>query len=257
VAMGTAAKNLVLLGDQMQLGQPLQGKHPGDVGQSAMEYLLGDAATVPPEQGVLLDVTWRMHPAVCQFISSALYDGRLTNHGSTAIQRLVLSSDHDPALKSTGIFFEPVNHEDCAQTSEEEAARISEIINSLLDQSYVNSDGVPNPISEKNILVVAPYNAQVRLLKQKLSPQIKVGTVDNFQGMEAEVVIISMTTSSEEKMPRDMAFLFDRRRLNVAISRAKTLAIIMASEKLLDVHCKTPEQMALVDTLCWAKEIGL
>jgi len=255
VAMGTAAKNLVLLGDQMQLGQPLQGKHPGDVGQSALEYLLGDAATVPPEQGVLLDITWRMHPAVCQFISSALYDGRLKNHESTATQRLVLSSGHDPALKSSGISFEPVNHEGCAQTSEEEAARISEIICSLLKQSYVNSDGKAKSMAQDNILVVAPYNAQVRILKQKLSPQIKVGTVDKFQGMEAEVVIVSMTTSSDEEMPRDMAFLFDRRRLNVAISRAKTLAILVASTKLLGVHCKTPEQMALVDTLCWAKEM--
>ncbi len=106
-------------------------------------------------------------------------------------------------------------------------------------------------------MVVAPYNAQVRLLKQKLPSKIKIGTVDKFQGMEAEIVIVSMTTSSEEEMPRDMAFLFDRRRLNVAKSRAKTLAIIVASEKLLDVHCKRPEQMALVDTLCWAKEIGI
>ncbi len=113
------------------------------------------------------------------------------------------------------------------------------------------------PISEKNILVVAPYNAQVRLLKQKLSRNIKIGTVDKFQGMEAEVVIVSMTTSSEAEMPRDMAFLFDRRRLNVAISRAKTLVIIVASDKLLDVHCKTPEQMALVDTVCWAHEIRM
>jgi predicted RecB family nuclease len=257
VAMGTAAKNLVLLGDQMQLGQPLQGKHPGGVGKSALEYLLGDAATVPPEQGVLLDITWRMHPVVCQFISNALYDGRLKNHASTQKQSLELSAGHDKALKRFGITFETITHEGCAQTSDEEARRIDEIINSLLRQSYIDADGVTKPISEKNILVVAPYNAQVRLLKQKLPPEIKIGTVDKFQGMEAEVVIVSMTTSSEEEMPRDMAFLFDRRRLNVAISRAKTLAIIVCSDKLLDVHCKTPEQMALVDTLCWANEIGM
>jgi uncharacterized protein len=256
VAMGTAAKNLVLLGDQMQLGQPLQGKHPGGVGQSALEYLLGDAATVPPEQGVLLDITWRMHPAVCQFISSALYDGRLKNHASTQTQTLKLSLGHDNALKPFGITFESIDHEGCAQSSDEEAERIGEIIGSLLKQSYVDSDGVSHLMSENNILVVAPYNAQVRLLKQKLSKNIKIGTVDKFQGMEAEVVIVSMTTSSDEEMPRDIAFLFDRRRLNVAISRAKTLAILVASTKLLEVHCKTPEQMALVDTLCWAKEIG-
>ena len=107
------------------------------------------------------------------------------------------------------------------------------------------------------MLIVAPYNAQVRLLKQRLPEDIKIGTVDKFQGMEAEVVIVSMTTSSGDDMPRDMAFLFDRRRLNVAISRAKTLAIIVASPRLLDVDCKTPEQMALADTLCWAAELGI
>ena len=79
VAMGTAAKNLVFLGDQMQLGQPLQGKHPEDAGKSALEFLLTDYATVPPTLGVLLNQTWRMHPDVCHFISQALYEGRLTN----------------------------------------------------------------------------------------------------------------------------------------------------------------------------------
>ena len=127
---------------------------------------------------------------------------------------------------------------------------------SLMMQTYIDSDGVSHSFTAANMLIVAPYNAQVRLLKQRLPENIKIGTVDKFQGMEAEVVIVSMTTSSGEDMPRDMAFLFDRRRLNVAVSRAKTLAIIVASPRLLNVDCKTPEQMALADTLCWAAELG-
>jgi uncharacterized protein len=256
VAMGTAAKNLIFLGDQMQLGQPLQGQHPGDAGLSALEYLLRDNATVPPSLGVLLNQTWRMHPDVCDFISQALYDGRLTNQKDTARQQLVLTTTADPALKASGIVFESVNHEGCAQTSEAEVARINQLVASLLKQTYIDSAGVSHAFTAANILIVAPYNAQVRLLKQKLPEDIKIGTVDKFQGMEAEVVIVSMTTSSGEDMPRDMAFLFDRRRLNVAVSRAKTLAIIVASPRLLDVDCKTPEQMALADTLCWAAELG-
>ncbi|CAM8658174.1 RecB family nuclease, TM0106, putative [Oxalobacteraceae bacterium] len=257
VAMGTAAKNLVFLGDQMQLGQPLQGQHPGDAGLSALEYLLRDNATVPPTLGVLLNQTWRMHPDVCSFISQALYDGRLTNQVDTAKQKIVLNSSADPALKASGIVFESVAHEGCAQTSEAEASRINELVTSLLKQTYIDSKGKSHPFTVGDILVVAPYNAQVRVLKQQLPENLKIGTVDKFQGMEAEVVIVSMTTSSGDDMPRDMSFLFDRRRLNVAVSRAKTLAIIVACPRLLDVDCKTPEQMALADTLCWAAELGI
>jgi uncharacterized protein len=131
------------------------------------------------------------------------------------------------------------------------------LVTSLLKQTYIDSKGKSHPFTVEDILVVAPYNAQVRVLKQRLPENLKIGTVDKFQGMEAEVVIVSMTTSSGDDMPRDMSFLFDRRRLNVAVSRAKTLAIIVASPRLLDVDCKTPEQMALADTLCWAAELGI
>ena len=104
-----------------------------------------------------------------------------------------------------------------------------------------------------NVLVVAPYNAQVNRLKQALPAGARVGTVDKFQGQEAEAVIVSMTTSSGEDLPRNMAFLFSKNRLNVAISRARCLALVVASPKLLEVKCTTPEQMALVNTLCWVK----
>lgn len=131
---------------------------------------------------------------------------------------------------------------------------VAELVSCLLRQSFVDSEGATNPLTKDGILIVAPYNAQVRLLKEMLPEGVLVGTVDKFQGKEAEVVIVSMTTSGGEDMPRDMTFLFDRRRLNVAISRAKTLAIIVGSPRLLVINCRTPEQMALADTLCWAAE---
>ncbi|MDO9271948.1 MAG: C-terminal helicase domain-containing protein [Rugosibacter sp.] len=142
------------------------------------------------------------------------------------------------------------------QTSTEEAVRIREIIASLCSQSFIDTDQVKHSIKAENILVVAPYNAQVRVLKELLPETIAIGTVDKFQGQEAEVVIISMTTSSGEEMPRNMEFLFDPHRLNVAISRAKILAILVASPKLLEIDCTTPEQMALVNTLCWVGQIS-
>lgn len=256
VAMSSAARNIVLLGDQMQLGQPLQGTHPGDSGLSALQYLLQDHATVPPEFGILLDVSWRMHPRICQFISDAVYDGRLTPYPETARQSIVLQADADPALRPHGIVFAALAHQGCAQTSKPEAERINALVASLCRQCYTDKAGRNQPLTAENILVVAPYNAQVRQLKDLLPPEITVGTVDKFQGQESEVVIVSMTTSSSEEMPRNMEFLFDRHRLNVAISRAKTLAIVVASPKLLEINCTTPEQMALVNTLCWIAEVG-
>jgi uncharacterized protein len=254
VAMGCATRNLVLLGDQMQLGQPLQGTHPGDSGLSALDYALRDHATVPPESGIFLGKSYRMHPGICAFISKAVYEGRLTNDPRTETHRLVPDPLADPAIKPAGIVFEAVEHSGCSQTSKPEAERIAALAASLLGFCGLMADGKRRELGVADILVVAPYNAQVRLLKEILPPGIPVGTVDKFQGQEAEVVIVSMTTSGSLELPRNLDFLFDRRRLNVAISRAKTLAIVVASPGLLEIDCRSPEQMALVDTLCWVAD---
>src|SRR3954449_12509347 len=105
-----------------------------------------------------------------------------------------------------------------------------------------------------NILVVAPYNSQVNLLRSVLPFGARVGTIDKFQGQEAEAVLISMATSSGECLPRNIEFLYDKNRLNVAISRAQCLAVVVASPALLHIKCNTPEQMELVNTLCWVHE---
>ena len=254
IAMGGAAKNIVLLGDQMQLGQPIQGVHPGRSGESSLDYLLNGIATIPPDRGIFLETTWRMHQEVCRFISDAVYDGRLKSHESNNTQRLILKRKAHPALRPTGIRFVPVVHDACSQRSQEEARVIAELFESLLKQEYLDKKGVKAPLTFKNILVVAPYNMQVNLLKRVLPKEARVGTVDKFQGQEGEVVIISMTTSSGDYLPRHIEFLFSKNRLNVAISRAKCLAILVANPALMAIQCRTVDQMALVNTLCWVKE---
>jgi predicted RecB family nuclease len=256
VAMGLSAKNLVLLGDQMQLGQPIQGDHPGDSGQSTLEYLLRDEAVIPPDRGIFLKTTWRMHPDVCRFISKAVYEGQLESERSTWRQGLVLKEHADPVLIPTGIRFEAVSHRGCSQRSEEEAERVKAIYQSLLQQGYRDIEGNEHPMTPADILVLSPWNMQVNLLKRMLPVDARVGTVDKFQGQEAQVVIISMATSSGEELPRDMEFLFSRNRLNVSISRARALAILIANPELLNVNCSNTEQMALVNTMCWLKEVG-
>jgi uncharacterized protein len=253
IAMGTCARNIVLVGDQMQLSQPIQGTHPGDSGRSALEFVLRDKATVPPERGIFLPITRRMHPDVCRFISEAMYEGRLETEKGNAAQRLVLGSGADSALRTTGVAWVPVAHEDCSQKSTGEAERINEIYQSLLKQQWINHAGVTQGIGAADILVVAPYNIQVNLLKSVLPVSARVGTVDKFQGQEAAVVLVSMTSSTAEDVSRGLNFLYSRNRMNVAISRARCLAVVVASPKLLEARCNSIEQMKLVNTLCFVR----
>lgn len=256
LAAATSAHNLVLLGDQMQLSQPVQGVHPGRSGDSALDYLLDGAATIPPERGIFLATTWRMHPEVCHFISEAVYEGRLQPEAHNVRRTLVLGPGAHPDLRSAGIVHVPMDHEGCSQSSEAEARRVQEIYQSALQQHYTDKDGVRHPMAPENILVVAPYNAQVNLLRRTLPEGARVGTVDKFQGQEAELVIVSMTTSSEHDLPRHIEFLYSRNRLNVAVSRAKCLSVVLANPALMAIRCRTVEQMGLVNTLCWLAEVG-
>jgi superfamily I DNA and/or RNA helicase len=218
-----------------------------------LEFVLGEAATVPPDRGIFLPVTRRMHPDVCRFISEAVYDGRLHAEAGNAAQGIVLSAGADTALRTSGISFVPVVHEDCSQKSEAEAARIGELYTSLLSQRWTNKDGVTQDIGPQDILVVTPYNMQVNLLKSVLPAGARVGTVDKFQGQEAAVVLVSMTTSTAEDISRGLEFLYSRNRLNVAISRARCLAVVVTSPRLLEASCNLIEQMRLVNTLCFVK----
>lgn len=253
VGMATSSKNIVLVGDQAQLGQPIKGSHPGESGSSALEYVLREHATVPDDLGIFLPTSRRMHPDVCGFISEAFYDGRLEAAAGNDRQGLVLRTGSHPAVKPSGLSFVDVEHAGCGQRSEQEAEVVSWLFDSLIDQEWVDRDGKKRTLTLDDILVVTPYNMQVACLEGTLPAGARIGTVDKFQGQEAPVVIVSMTTSSGEEMPRDHEFLFSRNRLNVAISRAQGLAIVVASPRLLEVPCKTIGQMKLVNALCWAK----
>src|SRR5207253_7450734 len=117
-------------------------------------------------------------------------------------------------------------------------------------------EGRVQPIGIDDILVVSPYNMQVNLLRSRLPKGAYVGTVDRFQGQQAAVVLISMATSSGDDLARQIEFLYSRNRLNVAISRARCLALIFASPRLLEASCSTIDQMRVVNCLCWAKNFA-
>lgn len=254
VACGLAARNIVLVGDQMQLPQVSKGQHPGGSGVSALEYLTGEWATVPKDRGIFLERTWRLHPALCRFVSDAFYESRLEPDVTTHGQMLDLESYEGGDLAPSGLRFIAVEHEDNSQQSEEEAERLDTTYRALLGLTWIDQKGERRPITADDILVVSPYNMQVNLLRRTLPPGARVGTVDKFQGQEAAVVLVSMASSDADLVPRGIDFLFSANRLNVALSRARCLSVMYCSPKLLDHVCTTLERMRLVNTVCWAKE---
>ncbi len=249
LAVATAARNVVLLGDPLQLAQVSQGSHPDGTGVSVLEHLLGNDATVRPHRGIFLEESWRMHPDVCRFVSDVVYESRLHSAAECATQCVTIDGANE-----TGLRFLPVEHEGNSQSSDEEAERVVAEIRRLLRGAVTNAKGITARVRPSDFLIVAAYNAQVRHITQALTiaglQDIPVGTVDKFQGRQAPIVFFSMATSSGAELPRDIDFLFSRNRLNVAVSRARCLAIIVASPRLLDVDCKTAEQMRLVNGLC-------
>ena len=245
IGMSAATRNIVLMGDQMQLSQPIQGSHPGESGLSVLDYLLQGKATIPPDLGVFLPKTYRMHPDVCRVISEQVYDGRL---GSDAATSGYVVQPKGPIIrKASGICFVPVEHEGNTQGSDEEAEIIRQIVRELIGTPvWPGEDGRPRTLTLRDILFVAPYNYQVNKLKAALGPGARVGSVDKFQGQEAPVVILSMCTSDAAESPRGIEFLFSKNRLNVAISRAQALAIVVANPKLATTAVTRLEQMEQV-----------
>ena len=237
VAMATCARNVVLVGDPQQLAHVLQGTHPDGAGASVLQHLLGGEPTIPPDRGLFLETTYRLHPDVCAYISEEFYEGRLVPDPRCAGRTTPFG---------TGLRFLPVPHDGCRQESELEADRVVEEVGRLL------SAGVP----AGEIMVVAAYNAQVNLLRERVPDDVAVGTVDKFQGQEADVVLYSMASSSGEDVPRGLEFLLSRNRLNVAISRARCLAFLVCSPQLLEVDCRTIPQMRLANALCRFVEIA-
>jgi uncharacterized protein len=248
IAVSQGAKNLVLLGDPQQLEQPTQGTHPPGVAVSALQHILGDAETMPPELGLFLEETWRLAPSICSFTSELFYSGRLKSHEGLHRQEL-----RGPTrFAGSGLWFVPVDHDGNQSSSHEEASAVEKLVRDLLRPgvTWINRKGEEIALADRDILIVSPYNAQVFDLAERLPKSIKAGTVDKFQGQEAPVVIYSMATSSPEDAPRGMEFLYSINRFNVATSRAQCACIVVASPRLLEPECQTPRQMKLANVLC-------
>lgn len=247
LAATVSTTDVVLLGDPQQLPQVSQASHPNGSGASALEHLLGEGVrTFPPDRGVLLDVTWRMHPDICDFVSEVMYDGRLTSHADCAAQT---------TAGGTGLRWIRADHTGRSTESPEEAALVRDTVVGLLGTPWTDHEGASRPLTVDDVIVVTPYNDQRRLIEATLAEDhatagVQVGTVDKFQGREAAVVIFSMTTSSADFMPRDADFLFSKNRLNVAVSRARCLAYLICTDALLDTRARDVEQMTLLSALC-------
>jgi hypothetical protein len=246
VAASRSAKNVLLLGDPLQLAQVSKGTHPDGSGASVLEHVLGGEATIAPDRGVFLAETRRMHPAVCGFISSQFYEGRLSSYHACNDQRI--------DQLEAGLVWLEVTHAERAKESPEEAELVFATILALLGREWHNGKGKAAPLTAEDFMVVAPYNDQVHLLRDVLDGDhrtagVQVGTVDKFQGREAPVVFFTMTTSTGDEMPRGPEFLFSRNRLNVAVSRAQCVAFLVCTEDLLDSRASTVEDMRLIGTL--------
>ena len=248
VAVGQAARSLVLVGDPQQLERPLKGSHPAGAEKSALEHLIGEHKTIPPSMGMLLPETWRMHPRVCEFTSEMFYEGRL--HSRDLLRHRLLANH--PWLSGAGLWFVPVRHAGNRNSSAEEVAVIDGIVRSLVTPGvqWFRSGTNSKQMGIEDVVIVAPYNAQVGDLLVALPQGARVGTVDKFQGQEAPVVIYSLTTSSPEDAPRGMEFLYSLNRFNVATSRAMTAVIVVGNPTLFDPDCKSPRQMQLANAFC-------
>lgn len=245
LAASCSAHNLVLLGDPLQLPQVAQAVHPRGSGRSVLEHILGDEATMPGDRGVFLSTTYRMHPAVCGFISEEIYRGRLASHRDCERQSTVAG---------TGLRWLRAEHHGNSRSSAEEAELIAAEIGRLIGTEWTDMDGKQNPLTSDDFMVVAPYNDQVHAILERLAAQpatadVLVGTVDKFQGREAAVVFFSMATSAGADIPRGVDFLFSRNRLNVAISRARCLAYLVCTDELLDTRARNVADMRLIGTL--------
>ncbi len=253
LAVAQAAKSVVLLGDPQQLDQPQRRSHPEGAEASALEHLLAGAKTIPEGRGLFLEKTRRLHPKIGEFTSEVFYESRLQSLEGLENQRI----EGHAFVNASGLWFAPVNHEGNQNVSPEEVEKVAAIVEGFLKPrvKWIDDRGKSRPFRADDILIVAPYNAQVSDLGRRLR-KARVGTVDKFQGQEAPLVIYSLTTSSPEDAPRGMEFLYSLNRLNVATSRARAAVVVVGSPRLLEPECRTPRQMQLANALCRYAELA-
>lgn len=252
LAASRAASNIILLGDPQQLEQPQRGAHPEGSDVAALTYLLDGHLTMPENKGLFLGVTRRLHPAICAFTSEIFYEGRLSTLPGLERQEIGGGTPFD----GSGLFYVPVTHRGNQSRSLEEAKAVAGIVKDLLARgTWTDAEGTNRPLRREDILIVAPFNAQVTAIREEVG-EIATGTVDKFQGQEAPVVIYSMTSSTPEDAPRGMNFLFSPNRLNVATSRARCICILVASPRLMEPACRTIDQMRWANALCRYLELS-
>ena len=254
LAVSQAARSVVLLGDPQQLDQPMQGSHPEGTDVSALHHMLDGHQTIPADRGLFLEETWRLHPEISRFTSELFYENRLRSHPGLEVQNLIA----ERPVNGTGLRYLPVAHHGNQSSSVEEADCVRDLVSELLAGAprWADRSGQERPLALDDILIIAPYNAQVYELQERL-PGARIGTVDKFQGQEAPVVIYSMTTSSWADAPRGMEFLYSLNRLNVATSRAKCVCILVASPSVFEVQCRTPRQMQLANAFARFVELAI
>ena len=258
LACAPAARSLVLLGDPQQLEQPLQSSHPEGSEVSALYHLLDGADTMPPDRGLFLDATYRLHPDIARFTSEIYYEGRLNPVPGLERQAIVPRGSRNADRWGAGLRYVPVAHAGNQARAMEEVQCIRRLVADLLaGASWRDRAGAVRPLATDDLLIVAPYNAQVAALTEAL-PDLaaRIGTVDRFQGQEAPVVLYSMTSSSADDAPRGMEFLYNRFRFNVATSRAQALCILVGSPALFEPDCRTPRQMRMANGLCRFRELA-
>jgi uncharacterized protein len=231
----------------------MQGSHPEGTDVSALDHILGVHATIPPDRGLFLEETWRLHPRICAFTSELFYDSRLHSRLGLELQEIKSTCK----IAGSGLMYLPVLHEGNQSSSPEEADTIRDLVAQILGSrtTWIDRHGVENPIELSDILIIAPYNAQVFELQDRISGA-RIGTVDKFQGQEAPIVIYSMTTSSHADAPRGMEFLYSSNRLNVATSRARCICILVGSPQVFKAECRTPRHMQLANAFCRYMEIA-
>ena len=254
LAIFPAAAGLVLIGDPQQLDQPMQGSHPDGTAVSALDHLLEGQQTIGTDRGLFLEQTWRLHPKICAFTSEMFYEGRLSSRPGLENQRIVSNGP----VQGSGLRFLEVTHTGNQSSSPEEADMVCTVVESLLGEgaTWIDKDGDEQRLQLEDILVIAPYNAQVFALQDKLPVGARIGTVDKFQGQEAPLVIYSMTTSTPSDAPHGMEFLYSLNRLNVATSRARCVSLLVANPILFEPECRTPQQMRLANAFCRYRELA-
>ncbi|WP_072806920.1 TM0106 family RecB-like putative nuclease [Rhodococcoides yunnanense] len=240
IAVAGAARNLLLLGDPQQLPQVSQGTHPEPVDESALGWLAAGHGALPADRGYFLSRTWRMHPDLCAPVSVLSYEGKLVSNVEATSKRIM--GGVRPGLHTV-----TVEHHDNTTDSPEEAEEIRRQIEKLIGSPWTDPDthdGIRG-LEPSDFIVVAPYNAQVALVREHLDraglADVLVGTVDKFQGRQAPIALLSMTASNLGQSPRGASFLLSRNRLNVAVSRGQWAAIVIQSRTLTHFLPATPD----------------